>query len=135
MSGKTAWLAAAAVMGVGMALLYPNLIAAVADISHPNWRSSSLGAYRYWRDTGYALGALVLGAIAQVAGLIAPAFWFTAALLAASAAWMAALAACRELTAASRGCAVPPSTADLAALALSSASIAWTAAACASTEA
>jgi MFS family permease len=87
-AGTVAWLAAAVVMGVGMALLYPNLIAAVADISHPNWRSSSLGAYRYWRDTGYALGALVLGAIAQVAGLIAPAFWFTAALLAASGFWV-----------------------------------------------
>ena len=87
-AGTVVWLAAAVVMGVGMALLYPNLIAAVADISHPNWRSSSLGAYRYWRDTGYALGALVLGGIAQVAGLIAPAFWFTAALLTASGLWV-----------------------------------------------
>ncbi|OIQ69666.1 putative transporter [mine drainage metagenome] len=87
-AGTVAWLAAAVVMGVGMALLYPNLIAAVADISHPNWRSSSLGTYRYWRDTGYALGALVLGGIAQAAGLIAPAFWFTAALLLASSLWV-----------------------------------------------
>ena len=87
-AGMAAWLAAAVVMGVGMALLYPNLIAAVADISHPNWRSSSLGTYRYWRDTGYALGALVLGSIAQAAGLIAPAFWFTAALLLASGLWV-----------------------------------------------
>ena len=87
-TGTAAWLAAAVVMGVGMALLYPNLIAAVADISHPNWRSSSLGAYRYWRDTGYALGALVLGGIAQFAGLIAPAFWFTAAVLVASGLWV-----------------------------------------------
>ncbi|NNM63462.1 MAG: MFS transporter [Burkholderiales bacterium] len=86
--GVAAWLAAAVVMGVGMALLYPNLIAAVADISHPNWRSSSLGTYRYWRDTGYALGALMLGSIAQAAGLIAPAFWFTAALLLASGLWV-----------------------------------------------
>lgn len=86
--GTAAWLAAAVAMGVGMALLYPNLIAAVADISHPNWRSSSLGTYRYWRDTGYALGALLLGAIAQAAGLIAPAFWCTAALLLASGAWV-----------------------------------------------
>lgn len=87
-SGKPAWLAAAAVMGVGMALLYPNLIASVADLSHPNWRSSSLGTYRYWRDTGYALGALALGGVAQVAGLIAPAFWFTAGLLTASGLWV-----------------------------------------------
>ena len=87
-TGIAAWLAAAAVMGVGMALLYPNLIAAVADISHPNWRSSSLGTYRYWRDTGYALGALVLGGVAQAAGLIAPTFWFTAVLLLASGLWV-----------------------------------------------
>ncbi|MGC9162540.1 MAG: MFS transporter [Thiomonas sp.] len=87
-AGWVAWLSAAVVMGVGMALLYPNLIAAVADIAHPNWRSSALGTYRYWRDTGYALGALMLGAVAQIAGLIAPAFWFTAALLLASGLWV-----------------------------------------------
>lgn len=87
-TGMVAQLIAAVIMGVGMALLYPNLIAAVADIAHPNWRSSALGAYRYWRDTGYALGALVLGAIAQVAGLIAPTFWFTAALLLVSGLWV-----------------------------------------------
>jgi len=87
-AGWVAWIIAAVVMGVGMALLYPNLIAAVADIAHPDWRSSALGAYRYWRDTGYALGALALGSIAQVAGLIAPAFWFTAALLLASGLWV-----------------------------------------------
>ncbi|OZB76232.1 MAG: MFS transporter [Thiomonas sp. 14-64-326] len=87
-AGMVAWIIAAVVMGVGMALLYPNLIAAVADIAHPNWRSSALGTYRYWRDTGYALGALALGSIAQVAGLIAPAFWFTAALLLGSGLWV-----------------------------------------------
>jgi len=86
--GIAAWLLAAAAMGVGMALLYPNLIAAVADISHPNWRSSSLGTYRYWRDTGYALGALALGLIAQAKGDMAPAFWFTAALLVLSGGWV-----------------------------------------------
>ncbi|MGN6226873.1 MAG: MFS transporter [Dyella sp.] len=84
-----AWLGAAIVMGLGMALLYPNLIAAVADIAHPDWRSSALGTYRYWRDTGYALGALVLGLIAQARGALAPAFGFTAVLLLASGGWMA----------------------------------------------
>ena len=87
-AGLTPWIAAAVVMGVGMALLYPSLIAAVADLAPPTWRSSALGTYRYWRDTGYALGALALGGIAQIAGLIAPAFWFTAALLAASGLWV-----------------------------------------------
>ncbi|MFK2905998.1 MFS transporter [Dyella ginsengisoli] len=87
--GVAAWLLIAAVMGTGMALLYPNLIAAVADIAHPDWRSSALGTYRYWRDTGYALGALVLGLIAQARGSLLPAFGFTAVLLLVSGGWMA----------------------------------------------
>ncbi len=87
-SGLTAWAMAAAVMGVGMALLYPNLIAAVADISHPNWRSSALGTYRYWRDTGYALGAIALGVVAQLNQNVEAAFWFTAAVLLVSGVWM-----------------------------------------------
>lgn len=87
-SGETGWALAAAVMGVGMALLYPNLIAAVADISHPNWRSSALGTYRYWRDTGYAIGALALGLVAQWSHGIDAAFWFAAAVLAVSGGWV-----------------------------------------------
>ncbi len=79
-----AWTVSAVVMGIGMALLYPNLIAAVADISHPRWRSSALGTYRYWRDTGYAIGAIVLGLVAQWGNGIVPAFWFTAVTLALS---------------------------------------------------
>jgi len=82
--GITAWTIAAAVMGIGMALLYPNIIASVADISHPNWRSSALGTYRYWRDTGYAIGAIALGSVAQWSGSIEKAFWFTAVILGAS---------------------------------------------------
>lgn len=86
--GLVAWLITAVVMGVGMALLYPNLIAAVADIADPTWRSSALGTYRYWRDTGYAIGALALGLIAQMRGSVVPAFWVTAAWLGASGAWV-----------------------------------------------
>ena len=86
--GFAAWLGTALVMGTGMALLYPNLIAAVADIAHPSWRSSALGTYRYWRDTGYAIGALVLGLVAQARGTIEPAFWVSAAWLLASGAWV-----------------------------------------------
>ena len=86
--GAAAWMLTAAVMGVGMALLYPNLIASVADIAYPSWRSSALGTYRYWRDTGYAIGALALGLIAQARGELLPAFWATAAWLAASGAWV-----------------------------------------------
>ncbi|MHB8847209.1 MAG: MFS transporter [Burkholderiales bacterium] len=82
--GIIAWSISSVIMGVGMALLYPNLIASVADISHPNWRSSALGTYRYWRDTGYAIGAIALGLAAQWGNGIASAFWFTAAMLALS---------------------------------------------------
>ncbi len=79
--GVVAWSISAAVMGVGMALLYPNLIAAVADISHPAWRSSALGTYRYWRDTGYAIGAVILGLVAQWCHSVDAAFWFVAVVL------------------------------------------------------
>lgn len=87
--GIAAWVASAAVMGTGMALLYPNLIAAVADISHPNWRSSALGTYRYWRDTGYAIGAIALGLVAQWGSGEKAAFWFTALILGLSGLWVA----------------------------------------------
>jgi MFS family permease len=87
--GMTAWTISAVIMGAGMALLYPNLIAAVADISHPNWRSSALGTYRYWRDTGYAIGAIALGFVAQWGNGIVTAFWFTAVMLALSGLYVA----------------------------------------------
>lgn len=83
-----AWLACAAVMGLGMALLYPNLIAAVADISPPAWRGRALGVYRYWRDTGYAIGALLLGGVVQWSHDLVPAFWVTAGLLLVSGFWI-----------------------------------------------
>ena len=70
------WLISAAVTGFGMALLYPNLSAAVADIAHPNWRGSAIGIYRFWRDTGYGVGALFLGLVAQLSGSLISGFWF-----------------------------------------------------------
>ncbi len=88
-SGLRTWLGCAAVMGVGMALLYPNLIAAVADISPPAWRGRALGVYRYWRDTGYAIGALLLGVAAETTGEVVSAFWLTALLLFISGFWIA----------------------------------------------
>lgn len=78
-SGSTWWSASAAVAGLGMAMLYPNLSAAVADIAHPSWRASAIGIYRFWRDLGYAIGALGLGAAAALGGRIESAFWFVAA--------------------------------------------------------
>jgi len=87
--GMLAWSFTAAVIGVGMALLYPTLIAAVGDISHPNWRGSSLGVYRFWRDLGYGIGALLLGLIADKFGGFEAGFWFTAIAMALSGAWVA----------------------------------------------
>lgn len=87
--GITGWSITAAVTGLGMALLYPTLIAAVGDISHPNWRGSSLGVYRFWRDLGYGIGALLLGAIADTFGTLDAGFWFTAAAMGLSGVWVA----------------------------------------------
>ncbi|MBY0580007.1 MAG: MFS transporter [Burkholderiales bacterium] len=87
--GMTAWTIMAAIMGIGMALLYPNLIASIADISHPKWRSSALGTYRYWRDTGYAIGAISLGLVAQWTHSVEKAFWFTAIILGISGFYLA----------------------------------------------
>ncbi len=75
--GELWWSFASAVTGFGMALLYPNLSAAVADIAHPNWRGSAIGIYRFWRDLGYGIGALLLGAVASLAGNIEAGFWLT----------------------------------------------------------
>jgi MFS family permease len=77
-NGVAWWSLSAAVTGFGMALLYPNLSAAVADIAHPNWRGSAIGIYRFWRDTGYGIGALLLGGVAHVSGNMNAGFWFVA---------------------------------------------------------
>jgi MFS family permease len=83
-SGVVWWSLSAAVSGLGMALLYPNLSAAVADISHPNWRGSAIGIYRFWRDLGYGVGALGLGLVAHFSGHMEGAFWFVAVSMAFS---------------------------------------------------
>ncbi len=72
------WSFSAAVAGFGMALLYPNLSAAVADIAHPQWRGSAIGIYRFWRDLGYGIGGLGLGLVAQWSGQMEVAFAFVA---------------------------------------------------------
>jgi len=56
-------------LGLGTAMVYPSLIAAVSDNSHPSWRARSLSLYRFWRDLGYAVGALSAGVIADTLGL------------------------------------------------------------------
>jgi len=59
----------AALLGVGTALVYPTLLAAIGDVAHPSWRASAVGIYRLWRDLGYVVGALLAGAVAQALGL------------------------------------------------------------------
>jgi MFS family permease len=59
----------AVALGVGTAMVYPTLIAAVSDHAHPTWRANALGTYRFWRDIGYAAGALVAGVLADTLGL------------------------------------------------------------------
>lgn len=62
------WIAGSVLLGVGTAMVYPSLIAAVSDASHPSWRARSLSVYRFWRDLGYAIGALAAGIIADQFG-------------------------------------------------------------------
>jgi len=82
-AGFATWAAAMALLGIGTALVYPALLAAVGDIAHPRWRASAVGVYRMWRDAGFAVGALLTGIIAD---LVHPpaAIWTVALLTAAS---------------------------------------------------
>ncbi|HEX7787849.1 MAG TPA: MFS transporter, partial [Methylomirabilota bacterium] len=66
-----AWLLGAGLQGLGTAMVYPTLLAAITDHTHPLWRASSLGVYRFWRDLGYAVGALLSGVVADLVGLAA----------------------------------------------------------------
>jgi MFS family permease len=76
-------------LGLGTAMVYPTLLAAIGDVASPAWRASSIGVYRLWRDLGYPVGALLTGATADLLGVSA-ALWLVAALTATSgliAAW------------------------------------------------
>ena len=53
-------------LGIGTALVYPTLLAAISDIAHPRWRATSLGVYRFWRDLGFVFGAIGIGFIADL---------------------------------------------------------------------
>ena len=79
-SGYLPWVAFAAVSGLGMALLYPNLMTVPGDAAHPTWRSAGMGVYRMWRDSGYGVGAILIGLAME---FVAPeaAFYMTAALM------------------------------------------------------
>jgi MFS family permease len=82
------WAGGALLLGAGTAMVYPTLLAAVSDVAHPRWRASAVGVYRLWRDSGFAVGALVAGVIADLLGLRA-AIWAVAGLTAASGAVVA----------------------------------------------
>ena len=81
--GFGAWAAGAVVLGAGTAMVYPTLLAAIGDVAHPSWRARSVGVYRLWRDGGFAVGALLAGALADAVSISA-AIWVVAALTAAS---------------------------------------------------
>ena len=63
------WGFAAVLLGLGTAMVYPTLLAAVGDVAHPSWRASAVGVYRLCRDGGYAVGALLAGSLADALGV------------------------------------------------------------------
>jgi MFS family permease len=68
-AGFLPWAVGAVLLGLGTAMVYPTLLAAIGDVAHPEWRASSVGVYRLWRDGGYAIGALLAGIVADLLGL------------------------------------------------------------------
>lgn len=64
-----AWFFGAVLLGIGTAMVYPTLLAAISDVAHPEWRASAVGVYRLWRDLGYAVGALLAGLLADLFGI------------------------------------------------------------------
>jgi MFS family permease len=81
--GPAPWAASGIALGVGTAMVYPTLLAAIGDVAHPAWRGSAVGVYRLWRDLGYAVGAILAGAVADAFGM-ATAIGAVAGLTAAS---------------------------------------------------
>jgi len=77
------WAVAAVVLGAGTAMVYPTLLATIGDVAHPAWRARAVGVYRLWRDGGFAVGAVLSGVVADLAGIRA-AVWVVAAITAAS---------------------------------------------------
>jgi MFS family permease len=67
--GFTAWLLTGMLLGLGTAMVYPTLLAVVSDVAHPSWRASAVGLYRLWRDSGYVVGALLAGTLADRFGM------------------------------------------------------------------
>jgi len=75
--GFAIWVIGAMGLGIGTAMAYPTLLAAIGDVAHPTWRASAVGVYRLWRDAGFVVGALLSGVIADLFGFVA-AIWVVA---------------------------------------------------------
>jgi len=63
------WIAGMSLLGIGTALVYPTLLAAISDVANPKWRATSLGVYRFWRDLGFVFGAIGIGYLTDIFGL------------------------------------------------------------------
>ena len=90
LDGFRGWMGGAVLLGLGTAMVYPTLLAAIGDVAHPAWRASAVGVYRLWRDAGYAVGALLAGVTADLLGLrwaigVVAALTFASGLVAAAA--------------------------------------------------
>jgi MFS family permease len=70
-AGFRLWVASAALLGLGTAMVYPTLLASIGDVAHPSWRASAVGIYRLWRDSGYVVGALLAGLLSDLWGMSA----------------------------------------------------------------
>ena len=81
--GFAGFASGAVLLGIGTAMVYPTLLAAIGDVAQPSWRASAVGVYRLWRDLGYAIGALLAGITADAIGL-AGAMWLVAGITLAS---------------------------------------------------
>jgi len=86
--GFAIWALGAIGLGIGTAMAYPTLLAAIGDVAHPAWRASAVGVYRLWRDAGFVVGALLSGVIADLFGFVA-AIWVVAGITAVGAAIVA----------------------------------------------
>jgi MFS family permease len=63
------WIVTGVLLGLGTAMVYPTLLAAIGDVALPSWRGSAVGMYRFWRDAGYAVGAVLAGVMADAFGM------------------------------------------------------------------
>ena len=78
-AGFAGFVTGGVLLGMGTAMVYPTLLAAIGDVAAPVWRASSVGVYRLWRDLGYAVGAVLAGLTADALGLKG-AMWVVAAI-------------------------------------------------------